>query len=76
MLSGIDIDELASALRRPARPLFLGRKTCLPSWPILFAKHSSEAPESVSSLTDVLETTPRLGPRSDEGPLSAWLPMT
>ena len=29
------VDELATALRRPARPLFLGRKPCLPSRPLL-----------------------------------------
>jgi len=30
-----DVDALANALRRPSRPLFLGRKTCLPSRPLL-----------------------------------------
>ncbi len=29
------LEEVASALQRPARPLFLGRKACLPSRPIL-----------------------------------------
>ena len=29
------LDELAEALDRPARPLFLGRKSCLPSAPLL-----------------------------------------
>ena len=29
------LDDLATALRRPARPLFLGRKPCLPSRPFL-----------------------------------------
>ena len=29
------LDDLALALRTPARPLFLGRKTCLPERPIL-----------------------------------------
>ena len=28
------LDELAMALRKPARPLFLGRKSCLPARPI------------------------------------------
>jgi len=31
------LDNLAGALRRPARPLFLGRKPCLPSRPVLEA---------------------------------------
>jgi CRISPR system Cascade subunit CasD len=29
-----DLDALAVALLRPARPLFLGRKPCLPAWPL------------------------------------------
>lgn len=29
-----DLDALAAALRRPARPLFIGRKPCLPSRPL------------------------------------------
>lgn len=32
------LDELAQALREPVRPLFLGRKTCLPSVPLLIGK--------------------------------------
>jgi CRISPR system Cascade subunit CasD len=32
---GPTADELAAALRHPARPLFLGRKPCLPSRPVL-----------------------------------------
>lgn len=30
-----DLDALAAALNRPARPLFIGRKPCLPSAPLL-----------------------------------------
>lgn len=32
------LEELAAALERPARPLFLGRKPCLPSAPLLKGK--------------------------------------
>ena len=31
---GPDLDALAAALDRPARPLFIGRKPCLPSTPL------------------------------------------
>ena len=31
----VTLDDVASALRRPARPLFLGRRACLPSRPLL-----------------------------------------
>lgn len=36
------IDDLANALNEPARPLFLGRKTCLPSAPLLLGKVDAE----------------------------------
>ena len=32
------LDDLEAALRRPARPLFIGRKSCLPSAPILHGR--------------------------------------
>lgn len=32
------LDELEAALRQPARPLFLGRKSCLPAAPVLLAR--------------------------------------
>jgi CRISPR system Cascade subunit CasD len=43
------LDELAAALRRPARPLFLGRKSCLPARPIF---------EGFAEATDLLGTFP------------------
>lgn len=33
-----DLADLAAALRHPARPLFIGRKPCLPTAPILLAE--------------------------------------
>ncbi|MBF0627554.1 MAG: type I-E CRISPR-associated protein Cas5/CasD [Magnetococcales bacterium] len=36
------LDDLAQALKRPARPLFLGRKPCLPSTPILAGRLEAE----------------------------------
>ena len=35
---GPDLETVGEALRRPARPLFLGRKTCLPARPLLDAE--------------------------------------
>lgn len=58
------VDEIAEALREPARPLFIGRKCCLPAAPILL--NAFEA----SSLVAVLASTPR-SPRAPEGPLLA-----
>ena len=34
---GPSLDSIENALRRPSRPLFLGRKTCLPARPLLDA---------------------------------------
>lgn len=33
-----DLDALADAVRQPARPLFLGRKSCLPASPLFLAR--------------------------------------
>jgi len=47
------LDELEAALRRPARPLFLGRKTCLPSAPILIGRQAG------ANVLAILQTLPR-----------------
>ena len=62
------LDDLEAALREPARPLFIGRKPCLPSAPLLAGR--SQAP----TLLQALEAYP-LAPRASHGrPLSAWWP--
>jgi CRISPR system Cascade subunit CasD len=45
--------DLEVALRQPARPLFLGRKTCLPSSPILIGRSTGE------NVLTVLQAVPR-----------------
>lgn len=35
------LDDIGSALRRPARPLFLGRKPCLPAAPLLVGRREA-----------------------------------
>lgn len=47
------LGDLQAALRRPARPLFLGRKTCLPSSPILLGYRTG------SDLLTILREVPR-----------------
>jgi CRISPR system Cascade subunit CasD len=42
------LDELEAALRQPARPLFLGRKTCLPAAPLLLTR--IQAPNVLEAL--------------------------
>jgi CRISPR system Cascade subunit CasD len=50
-----DLDAIESALRAPARPLFLGRKCCLPSSPVLQGR------ASVPDLLSALRGIPSLG---------------
>lgn len=42
------LDELASAVQRPARPLFLGRKACLPAAPLYLGR--VQAPDLLHAL--------------------------
>ena len=51
------LDDLAVALREPARPLFIGRKCCLPATPLLL-----DVVEA-ASLVDALASTSRISPR-------------
>jgi CRISPR system Cascade subunit CasD len=48
-----DLDDVAAALQRPARPLFIGRKPCLPSAPVLWrtAHAASTAHEALGGLS-------------------------
>lgn len=62
------LTECAEALQTPQRPLYLGRKPCVPSTP-LFLDHFSS-----SNLREALLQVP-LPPRADpEGALLAWWP--
>lgn len=61
------LDDVAGALRHPARPLFIGRKCCPPARPLLEGQVEAEGP------FEALRRVPR-DPRADEGPLPAWWP--
>ena len=62
------IDELAEAVKRPERPLFIGRKTCLPATPIFLARTNA------AELVDALRKAP-LHAGADHGPsYRAWWP--
>lgn len=60
------IDALAAALRRPERPLFLGRKGCLPAGPLLLGE-----PIEQDSLAAALAT---VEPLPSDHPLAVELP--
>lgn len=67
--------ELAQALRHPARPLFIGRKPCLPTAPLLLGLMDAESLEVAlckAPLADDADSRPRLYLQSahPEGPRS------
>ena len=59
------VDDLAASLQMPARPLFIGRKTCLPASPLFLRLTVAE------DLLCALVEEPRHA-RSDSGSLPAW----
>jgi hypothetical protein len=64
------LDDLEAALRHPARPLFLGRKTCLPSSPILLGRASG------ADVLSLLKAVPRFPcpVRPQQGAMAARWP--
>jgi CRISPR system Cascade subunit CasD len=65
------LDALETALRYPARPLFIGRKSCLPSGPILIGQRQA------ASLKAALAAEPfaRIGPRRRPAVIDALWPL-
>lgn len=61
------LDDLSAALDAPARPLFLGRKPCLPTAPLLRGLVDAE------SLLQALASVPL---PDDAGPVRALLPLS
>jgi len=65
------LDEVAAALESPERPLFLGRKPCLPAAPLLLERLEA------TSLYEALEKAQRLDPKRVDGDPAvrpAWWP--
>lgn len=69
------VGDLESALRTPARPLFIGRKPCLPAAPILIGRRQAEGVKGALAAEPPADIGPRRRPRSlpalwplDEGP--------
>lgn len=53
-----DQDALAAALERPARPIFIGRKPCLPSAPLLW-RRDLETPNAYAALAQATAESER-----------------
>lgn len=65
-----DLDALEGALREPARPLFLGRKPCIPARPVLYQQPRVSAPSLHAALEDAAREV-----RDDSAQqLTAWWP--
>lgn len=56
------IEHLEAALRFPARPLFIGRKTCLPSVPLLIGRREAENVRAALGAEPLAEIGPRERP--------------
>lgn len=64
------LSDLEAALSEPARPLFIGRKSCLPAAPLLLGK---AATQNFQEALRVAPALPSARARST-GPLAAWWP--
>lgn len=65
------VDELEAALRAPARPLFIGRKPCLPAGPILIGRREATGVKAALAA----EPLAHIGPRKRPHPVHALWPL-
>lgn len=70
-VNSLSLGALECALRCPARPLFIGRKTCLPSAPLLLGRRVA------NNLRQALEREPLadIGPRKRPSRIEAMWPL-
>lgn len=66
------LDDIATALQQPARPLFIGRKTCLPTSSLLLEQ--TEASRLIDALSDS-EKAPLASRPDSRSFLQAWWPI-
>ena len=64
-------DELERALNAPARPLFIGRKPCLPAGPILIGRRQATGVKAALAAEPLAD----IGPRHRPHPISALWPL-
>ena len=56
------LDAIEAALRAPARPLFIGRKPCLPAAPLLIGRCVAEGVKAALAATPLADIGPRRHP--------------
>lgn len=56
------LEQIAAALERPARPLFIGRKPCLPAAPILIGRRKAPGVKAALAAEPLAEIAPRQRP--------------
>ena len=66
-----DLAALEQALRFPARPLFLGRKPCLPAGPLLLGRRKAEGVRAALAAEPLAD----IGPRRRPGRIPALWPL-
>ncbi|ACG72018.1 CRISPR-associated protein Cas5 family [Anaeromyxobacter sp. K] len=66
------LDAVERALREPERPLFLGRKACLPSVPILAGR--LQIPSLLAALASFERVSKDRWEGGEPAPLAAWIP--
>lgn len=57
-----DLTMLEAALRHPARPLFIGRKTCLPATPLLLGRRNAAGLRAALAAEPLATVAPRRSP--------------
>lgn len=74
---GPTLDDLDRALQHPARPLFLGRKCCIPSTPLRYGRVTADRLRDALTHPDAHRITRRLSrsPEKRENRLRAWWPV-
>lgn len=58
----VTLDELEAAIRQPARPLFIGRKACLPAAPLLIGRRTGESLRAVLAAEPLADARARRRP--------------
>lgn len=66
------VARCAAAVARPERPLFLGRKTCLPAAPLFVAEMRAGDVVEALERTPLLSRTPGTGGTEDGGERRGW----